>query len=109
MMLIATAILSVALYWIMLPTVRAQRFAAFVRAGQNSAAEAMLPDAIEKQSEYRHVLRTALKAELLPFTISQLLRGERRVVVGREWGGGDAEFIVSRTTVSLGTNWFNYL
>lgn len=111
-LLAAFALVAVASYFLVLPTIRAQRFAALIRSGQRDIAEAMLPSSTGQITLHRMTLRRATRATLEALTIDDLLRGERKVIVGGavagEWSPfhssawDNAEFVISRTSVATG-------
>jgi hypothetical protein len=110
MLFVLATVVAIATFYFSVPMMRAKQFANYVRSGQRDKAEAMWPGAASEAIDpnYRQVLRLASVANVQPITFDDVWKGQRRVVVGKGWGGGDAEFIVSTTTVTTGGNWFNY-
>jgi hypothetical protein len=84
MLLVATTCVAAAMYLLMFPTVRAQRFARFINLGPPGAAEAMLPKSMDENSCHFRTVHKAICVELEPLTLTQLLHGERRVIVTEE-------------------------
>jgi hypothetical protein len=118
-LLLATAGIGVLMFLFMLPTVRVNRFARLIDAGSTADVIAMLDGSIGENDAYRSMLehvcsippdqREGLETiRIEPLTISQLLGGTRRVVVGQGWGGGEVEFVVGWRRITKGRNWLQY-
>lgn len=84
------------------PTIRASRFRDFINSGRIDEAGGMLPAEIGATDPYRKAIKQIMLARMTPLTLGQFLRGERRVIVGKGWGGGDVEFIVGLRSISKG-------
>ena len=114
MMLVAVALVALGSYWLMLPTIRARRFAQLIDSGDIVAAEAMLPESMNEASPHRRTVHHANGASLRDMTLKQLIIGERRVIVTEDPNafedgaklGANAEYIVSRRTIVPGVHSF---
>lgn len=105
--LLLVPLLAVLFAYSVVPTYRARQFAAHVNAGDTNAAENMLPDSLDIKGSYRQALRSAKVATLTPLDVTQLIRGQRGVIVGKGWGGGEVEFLLSPRSASLGRSWLH--
>ena len=121
-MMIAIAICTITLWVFGFPGRRAQRLVRLVRNGEVKIALAMLDDLPEDALEYRVVVehvasnppvekstRDLRRIELQSPTLWQLLKLQRTVWVGKGWGGGDCQLIVTPTSIRPGRNNFNML
>jgi hypothetical protein len=115
-MLAAMTLAAAASYVLVLPSVRAERFAKLINEGDRKSAEAMLPASMKDTSLHRHTIQRATSAAVAPITAAQLLGGTRHVIVTEDSmtfsvkrGAEEnvtAEYIVHRTTISSGYHTF---
>ena len=102
--LLATTLFAGAMYYMYLPTQRANAFCRLIRAGDASAAESMISKQVDENDQYRRVVRhvssladvevqeeiqfilDARTTHLSKLTWEQFLAGERSVIIGKGWG-----------------------
>ena len=92
-LLVATTLVAAVVFFLLLPTIRANRFARLVCDDQVDRAEEMLRPQLVDSDPYLSMLRRNTDgngswARVSPVDVKQLVRGERKVIVGPEWGGG---------------------
>ncbi len=90
-LLVASALIPAGIYWLALPTLYAQRYAAALNRGDYPAADALcidpqrgFPDDWPRQHKTFHP-----RASLLPATWQDVRSGQRQVVVGINYGDGN--------------------
>lgn len=98
-MLAATFVVALGLYWLMLPTLRARQFVEAVQTEDFATAQAMLRPAYNPREFHSQMLEMTKSAEIEPLTLSQLWDGRRKVNLWLAWGGG-AGYVVTRDGVS---------
>ena len=108
LMLAVTAMVAVACFVVVLPTIRASRFAGLVRSGQFDEAEKMLPPTFGDHDSYRQVIQQSKHVQMQPLDIDQLVHFKRNVIVGWRGLGVEVEFVVGTTSISKGNNSFAY-
>ncbi len=120
-MLVATALCAIGLWVLMYPGHRAKKLARLIRTGDSTQAMAMLSQMPDDAFDYKSAVesvsalansrwidgRDVRRITIENPTISQLLTFQRSIVIGKGWGGGDCELIVSLTSVRPGRNWFH--
>lgn len=119
---IFVAFVAAALWAISIPGHRAKELVRMIRDGDTDGALAMLEDLPAHAAGYRNVVEhvsslanaknggfadDVRQIEVEPATFRQLLTFQRSVLVGKGWGGGNCQFIVTLTSVSAGQNWFH--
>jgi VanZ family protein len=86
-MFIVTAVVAAVCYWLLLPSINAQRFAAAIRSGDYAAAERLFARGEEafpgswKEHEYFDA-----NVSMRPISRRELLHGERQISVGIAYG-----------------------
>ena len=105
-MFIVTTIVAAGCYWLMLPTVNAQRFVRAVAAAKYASADAYFCNADDQFLSNSNNKRWHFKAtaELAPWSLQQLLKGKRLVRI--RVTSGDAtvrtsEWLVAATRAGL--------
>ena len=88
--LVVSALVPLAVYWLALPTLNAQRFAAAIESRDYPAAEALCISTKDKfpgtWTQHQHF---EPRAGISPLTWQDLRRGERRLFVGIAYGDGN--------------------
>ena len=107
--LVLSALVPVAVYWLALPTLNAQRFAAAIAARDYPAAEALCASAKDKfPGDWTEHDTFEPKAGISPLTWDDFRRGERRLYVGIAYGDGNGiascglECTATRRGIELG-------
>jgi hypothetical protein len=108
--LVMSALTPVAVYWLALPTLNAQRFTAAIAARDFPAAEALCVPAGDKfPGSWTAHDTFEPQAGISPLTWQDVRRGERRLFVGIAYGDGNGiascglECIATRRGIELGT------
>jgi hypothetical protein len=99
---VATAVVALFCYWLMLPTIKAQRFIGAVKSSDFRAADNHLRDPKDRfLDDYSKKYWTfQLQAALAPLSAREFLRGERRITFRLAYGGPRPVIIVEGTLVS---------
>jgi hypothetical protein len=107
--LVLSALVPVAVYWLALPTLNAQRFTSAIAARDYPAAEALCATDEDKFPGHWTEHKTfEPKAGISPLTWDDFRRGERRLYVGIAYGDGSGlascglECTATRRGIELG-------
>ena len=88
-LLVLSAVVPLAVYWLALPTLNAQRFVAAIAARDYATAEALCLSADDKfPGDWTRHAHFNPQAGISPLTWSDLRRGERQLSVGIAYGDG---------------------
>jgi hypothetical protein len=88
-LLVVSAVVPVAVYWLALPTLNARRFVAAISARDYNAAEALCVSAKRSfPGDWAQHATFEPKAGVKPLTWDDLRRGERQLYVGITYGDG---------------------
>jgi hypothetical protein len=106
---VASALVPLAVYWLALPTLNAQRFVAAISARDYPAADALCVSASDKfPGDWTRHQHFEPKAGISPLSWQDLKRGERRLFVGIAYGDGNGlascglECTATRRGIELG-------
>jgi hypothetical protein len=88
-LLVASALIPVGIYWLALPTLYAQRYAAAINRGDWTAAEKLCVDPQRSfPGDWPQHKAFEPRASLQPVTWQDVRSGQRQVVVGISYGDG---------------------
>lgn len=108
-LLVASALIPAGLYWLALPTLYAQRYAAAINRGDWAAADKLCIDPRESfPGDWPQHKTFQPRASLRPATWQDVRSGQRQLMVGINYGDGDGlascgvEAIATRHGIEVG-------